>query len=36
MAGDEQRFLAAGCDGCLTKPIDVNSFAAAVRAYLGT
>lgn len=36
MAGDEQRFLAAGCDGCLTKPIDVNSFAAAVRSYLGT
>lgn len=34
MQGDEQRFLAAGCDGYLAKPIDVHSFAAAVRQYL--
>jgi two-component system cell cycle response regulator DivK len=34
MAGDEQRFLAAGCDGYLAKPIDVRSFAASVRQYL--
>ena len=34
MQGDEQRFIAAGCDGCLTKPIDVHSFAASVRGYL--
>jgi two-component system cell cycle response regulator DivK len=36
MQGDEQRFLAAGCDGYLAKPIDVHSFAASVRSYLGT
>jgi two-component system cell cycle response regulator DivK len=34
MQGDEQRFITAGCDGCLTKPIDVRSFAASVRGYL--
>lgn len=34
MAGDERRFLAAGCDGYLTKPIDVNTFASSVRRYL--
>lgn len=36
MPGDEQRFRAAGCDGYLTKPIDVHSFAATVRSFLGT
>jgi two-component system cell cycle response regulator DivK len=34
MQGDEQRFIAAGCNGYLTKPIDVHSFAASVRGYL--
>jgi two-component system cell cycle response regulator DivK len=34
MQGDEQRFIAAGCDGYLAKPIDVRSFAASVRRYL--
>ena len=34
MRGDELRFLAAGCDGYLAKPIDVMSFAARVRGYL--
>ncbi|KQW51348.1 MULTISPECIES: response regulator [unclassified Roseateles] len=34
MQGDELRFRAAGCDGYLTKPIDVHSFAAAVRSHL--
>lgn len=34
MQGDEARFLAAGCDGYITKPIDVHSFAAQVRRYL--
>ncbi|HEV6965688.1 MULTISPECIES: response regulator [Roseateles] len=34
MHGDEQRFLAAGCDGYLAKPIDVPTFAATVRAWL--
>jgi two-component system, cell cycle response regulator DivK len=36
MQGDEARFRAAGCDGYLAKPIDVLSFAATVRSYLGT
>ena len=36
MPGDEQRFRAAGCDGYLTKPIDVHTFASTVRSYLGT
>lgn len=34
MQGDEQRFLAAGCDGYLAKPIDVRSFAASIRQYM--
>jgi two-component system cell cycle response regulator DivK len=36
MQGDEQRFLAAGCDGYLAKPIDVHRFAAQVRRHLRT
>jgi len=36
MQGDEQRFRAAGCDGYLAKPIDVHSFAASVRSFMGT
>ena len=34
MAGDEQRFRAAGCDGYLGKPIDIKSFARQVAAFL--
>ncbi len=34
MQGDEQRFRAAGCDGYLSKPIDVHSFADRVRRHL--
>ena len=34
MQGDEQRMRAAGCDGYLSKPIDVRQFAGRVRAYL--
>lgn len=34
MDGDEARFLAAGFDGYLTKPIDVRRFADQVRAVL--
>ncbi|WP_307690736.1 response regulator [Variovorax ginsengisoli] len=34
MQGDEARMRAAGCDGYLSKPIDVKRFGAQVRAYL--
>ena len=34
MPGDEARFRSAGCDGYISKPIDVHSFAANVRKYL--
>lgn len=34
MKGDEARMRAAGCDGYLTKPIQVASFAASVQALL--
>ena len=36
MKGDEARMRAAGCDGCIAKPIDVASFAAEVRSQLPT
>jgi CheY-like chemotaxis protein len=34
MKGDRERLLAAGCDGYISKPIDVASFAGQVRALL--
>lgn len=34
MRGDEARMRAAGCDGYLSKPIDVKRFGAQVRAFL--
>jgi two-component system, cell cycle response regulator DivK len=34
VAGDEERFLEAGFDGYLSKPIDVPTFAGRVRAML--
>jgi len=34
MKGDEARMLAAGCDGYLSKPLDVPRFASQVRAFL--
>jgi CheY-like chemotaxis protein len=34
MKGDEEKALAAGCDGYITKPIDTRTFTAQVKAYL--
>ena len=34
MQGDEAKMRAAGCDGYLSKPIDVHTFAASVRSML--
>ena len=34
MKGDEARMRAAGCDGYISKPIDVSTFAAQIRACL--
>ena len=34
MKGDEQRALAAGCDGYVTKPIDTRTLASTVARYL--
>lgn len=34
MKGDEQKAIAAGCDGYITKPIDTRSLPATIRGYL--
>lgn len=36
MQGDEAKMRAAGCDGYLTKPIDVHTFSASVRSLLSS
>ena len=33
MEGDRERFLAAGFDGYLSKPVDIGEFVATVRRY---
>jgi two-component system cell cycle response regulator DivK len=35
MRGDRERFLAGGCNGYISKPIQVASFVEDVRRYLG-
>ncbi len=35
MRGDKDRFLEAGCDGYISKPIDVKTFIASIEKYLG-
>jgi CheY-like chemotaxis protein len=32
--GDDRRAIDAGCDGYISKPIDVRTFATTVRAFL--
>ena len=34
MRGDKDRFLDAGCDGYISKPIDVKTFIASIEKYL--
>jgi len=34
MRGDQEKALAAGCDGYITKPIDTRTFADTVRRLL--
>lgn len=35
MKGDEEKALASGCDGYITKPIDTRAFPGQIAAYLG-
>jgi two-component system cell cycle response regulator DivK len=35
MEGDRERFLAAGFDGYLSKPVDIADFIATVKRYCG-
>ncbi len=34
MKGDEERILAAGCDGYIAKPIDTRSLPGVIESYL--
>jgi CheY-like chemotaxis protein len=34
MKGDDQKALAAGCDGYISKPVDTRTLPGAVSAYL--
>lgn len=36
MRGDKDRFLEAGCDGYISKPIDVKTFIASIERYLAS
>ena len=35
MRGDKDRFLEAGCDGYISKPIDVKTFIQSIEKYMG-
>ncbi len=34
MRGDRDRFLEAGCDGYISKPIDVKTFLTSIRTWV--
>lgn len=34
MRGDKDRFLDAGCDGYISKPIDVKTFLSSIEQYM--
>jgi CheY-like chemotaxis protein len=34
MRGDQERILAAGCDGYIPKPIDTRTLAGSIKGYL--
>ncbi len=34
MRGDKDRFLEAGCDGYISKPIDVKTFLTSLEQYI--
>ena len=34
MRGDKDRFLEAGCDGYISKPIDVKTFLSSIEQYM--
>ena len=34
MRGDRDRFLEAGCDGYISKPIDVKTFLSSIEQYM--
>lgn len=36
MSGDRENYLAAGCDGYISKPIDIDTFVDDILQYLGT
>jgi len=36
MQGDRDKAMAVGCDGYITKPIDIQRFPAAVQRYLAS
>ena len=36
MKGDEERILAAGCDGYIAKPLDYKDFLARIKSRLTT
>jgi len=36
MSGDRENYLAAGCDGYISKPIDIDTFVDDILQYIGT